>query len=278
MLDSSRLGKSGVSFRNRIGASVLFLLFAHIAVSQSLAAPGSEAPTHSARTVSIKRTASSKDNTVSAKNKTPSSGGKIVSPAGKTKCWFFMQTNKIFGDCDVYACPQGLKITFSNQKWANLAKPPDWDLFVFNPKAKVYCRMPLKDWRARKLGMSFVRNLKPVGKEETIAGMRAKIYDAKPLDQERRSTRIFMVENLGLPRQVSVILCGNDAIPEMKGVPFRVQHYGGDAAGKTIETHVAKEVYVPAGFFDAPSGFRLVKKPEDVITGGISDIIEEMAR
>lgn len=271
MLDSSRLGKSGVSFRNRIGASVLFLVFAHVAVFPSSATPASKTPAQGAKTISIKRTGSPKDNTVSAKNKT-------LSSSGKTKCWFFMQTNKIFGDCDVYACPQGLKITFSNQKWANLAKPPDWDLFVFNPKAKVYCRMPLKDWRARKLGMSFVRNLKPVGKEETIAGMRTKIYDAKPLDQERRSTRIFMVENLGLPRQVSVILCGNDAIPEMKGVPFRVQHYGGDAAGKTIETHVAKEVYVPAGFFDVPSGFRLVKKPEDVITGGISDIIEEIAR
>lgn len=259
MLDSSRLGKNGVSFRNRIGASVLFFVFAHVAVSPSSAAP---APSPESRTSS-------------PGNKTDY---KKVSPSGKTKCWFFMQTNKIFGDCDVYACPQGLKITFSNQKWANLAKPPDWDLYVFNPKAKVYCRMPLKDWRARKLGMSFVRNLKPVGKEETIAGMMAKVYDAKPLDQERRSTRIFMVENLGLPRQVSVILCGNDAIPEMKGVPFRVQHYGGDAAGRTIETHVAKEIYVPAGFFDVPSGFRLVKKPEDVITGGISDIIEEMAR
>lgn len=276
MLDSSRLGKSGVSFRNRIAASFLLFVFAHVAVSPSSAAP---APTPESRTSSPgNKTVSSRNKTASLRHKIVSTSDKTVASSGKIKCWFFMQTNKIFGDCDVYACPQGLKITFSNQKWANLAKPPDWDLYVFNPKAKVYCRMPLKDWRARKLGMSFVRNLKPVGKEETIAGMRTKIYDAKPLDQERRSTRIFMVENLGLPRQVSVILCGNDAIPEMKGVPFRVQHYGGDAAGKTIETHVAKEIYVPAGFFDVPSGFRLVKKPEDVITGGISDIIEEMAR
>lgn len=197
---------------------------------------------------------------------------------GKIKCWYFAQTNKIFGDCDVYVNSQGLRIDFANQKWANLAKPPEWDLFVFNPKAKVYCRTPLKDWRARKLGLSFVRNLKLSGKEDTVAGMRTKVYDAQTIEQGKRATRIFMTEEVALPNQVSVILCGNDAIPALKGIPLRVQHFGGGATSRTVETHVAKQLYVPAGFFDMPAGYLLVKKPEDVITGGISDIIEEMAR
>ena len=195
----------------------------------------------------------------------------------KIKCWYFVQTNMIYGDCEVYASPQALKITFSNQKWANLAKAPDWDLYVFNPKEKIYCRTPLKDWRARKLGASFVKSLKPTGKDEVIAGMRTKVYDAEAFDKTTRRSRIFLLENPGLPQQISTILCGNDAIPELKGIPFRVQHMSGEAPGKTIETQVAKQKDMPASFFDMPTGYRVAKRPEDVITGGISDIIEEMA-
>lgn len=190
-----------------------------------------------------------------------------------------MQTNKIFGDCEVYVSPQALKVTFSNEKWANLAKPPDWDLFVFNPREKVYCRTPLKEWRGRKLANSFVKGLKPVNQPEKIAGIRTKAYDAESMEPGARAiSRIFVAEDFGLPQQVSVILCGNAAIPVVKGIPLRVQHSGGQAPGKTIETHVAKQVMMPATFFEVPSGFRKVTKPEDVITGGISDIIEEMAR
>ncbi len=197
----------------------------------------------------------------------------------KIKCWYFMQTNKIFGDCEVYVCPQALRVTFSNEKWANLAKPPNWDLFVFNPRAKIYCKTPLKEWRGRKLASSFVKGLKPVSKPETIAGIRTKVYDAESLETGARAiSRIFVAEDLGLPEQVSVILSGNAAIPLVKGIPLRVQHAGGDAPGKTVETHVAKHVMVPASFFDMPSGFKMVTKPEDVITGGISDIIEDMAK
>ncbi len=208
----------------------------------------------------------------------PAAAAKIAKVA-KIKCWYFMQTNKIFGDCEVYVSPQALKITFSNEKWANLAKPPDWDLFVFNPKAKVYCRTPLKEWRGRKLGSTFVKGLKSVGNSETIAGMRTKVYDAQNIEPGARAiSRIFVTEDLGLPEQVSIILCGNDAIPLVKGIPLRVQHSGGQAPGKTVETHVAKQVMMPANFFEVPNGFRKVTKPEDVITGGISDIIEEMAK
>lgn len=208
----------------------------------------------------------------------PAAAAKITKGA-KIKCWYLMQTNKIFGDCEVYVSPQALKITFSNEKWANLAKPPDWDLFVFNPKAKVYCRTPLKEWRGRKLGSTFVKGLKSVAKTETIAGMRTKIYDAESMEPGARAiSRIFVAEDLGLPEQISVILCGNDAVPLVKGIPLRVQHSGGQAPGKTVETHVAKQVMMPASFFEVPTGFRKVTKPEDVITGGISDIIEDMAK
>ena len=210
-----------------------------------------------------------------AKTSTPAKTAK----GGKIKCWYFMQTNMIFGDCDVYVSPQALKITFSNEKWANLAKPPDWDLFVFNPRAKVYCRTPLKEWRGRKLGTSFVKGLKAVGKGETIAGIRTKIYDAESMEPGARAiSRIFVAEDLGLPQQVSVILSGNDAIPLVKGIPLRVQHSAGQAPGKTVETHLAKQMMMPASFFEVPPGFRRVTKPEEVITGGISDIIEDMAK
>jgi len=197
----------------------------------------------------------------------------------KIKCWYFSQKNMIFGDCEIYVCPQALKVTFANEKWANLAKPPDWDLLVFSPKAKIYCRTPLKEWRGRKLATAYVNGVKRLGKTEKVAGMTAKVYDAQSMEADGRAvSRIFVAEELGLPPQVSVILCGNAAIPQVKGIPLRVLHSGGEAPGRTVDTYVAKQMMMPAKFFEIPPGFRRVIKPEEVMTGGISDIIEDMAK
>lgn len=198
------------------------------------------------------------------------------SSKGKTfKVWHLSQKNMIFGDCEVYICPQGLKVTFASNKWANLALPPDWDLFVFNPKAKVYCRTPLKEWRGRKLGNSLMRIDKPLDKLETIAGLRARAYEGQSIESGKRSSaKLFASEDMNLPAQISTILCGNAAIPPVKGIPLRVQLKG----ETTLNTYVAKQEAMPATFFDMPPGYRLVTKPEDVMTGGISDIIEEMVK
>lgn len=266
-----------MTFLSRIPA-VLFSFAALQIISPPAieATPSGKTPVSARTTLSAKTTTSK---TITSANVLPTTQASPVAKGAKIKCWYFMQTNKIFGDCEVYVSPQALKVTFSNEKWANLAKPPDWDLFVFNPRAKVYCRTPLKEWRGRKLATTFVKGLKPIGKSEKIAGMTTKAYDAESLEPGARAiSRIFVAENFGLPEQVSIILCGNAAIPLVKGIPLRVQHSGGQAPGKTVETHVAKQVIMPASFFEVPSGFRRVTKPEDVITGGISDIIEEMAR
>lgn len=266
-----------MTFLSRIPA-----VFVSFAALQIISPPAIEAEPASktrasAKTVTAKTVTPAK--VLPATKASPATKVSPVANGAKIKCWYFMQTNKIFGDCEVYVSPQALKVTFSNEKWANLAKPPDWDLFVFNPRAKVYCRTPLQEWRGRKLANSFVKGLKPVNQPEKIAGIRTKAYDAESMEPGARAiSRIFVAEDFGLPEQVSIILCGNAAIPLVKGIPLRVQHSGGQAPGKTVETHVAKQLMMPASFFEVPGGFRKVTKPEDVITGGISDIIEEMAR
>lgn len=213
-------------------------------------------------------------------NSAPAAAKSSARVKGKSyKVWHLSQKNMIFGDCEVYACPQGLKVTFASNKWANLALPPDWDLYVFNPKAKVYCRTPLNQWRGRKLGNSLIRVTKPLDKIETIAGLRAKAYEGQSLESGKRSAaKLFACEDLSLPQPISTVLCGNAAIPPIKGIPLRVQLKGGDSPETTLNTYVAKQEMMPATFFDMPPGFRLVTKPEDVMTGGISDIIEEMVK
>lgn len=213
--------------------------------------------------------------------KAAAAGAKVTSSKkGRSyKVWHLSQKNMIFGDCEVYVCAQGLKVTFASNKWANLALPPDWDLLVFNPKARVYCRTPLKEWRGRKLGSSLLKIKNPIDKMETIAGLRARAYEGQSIDAGKRSSaKLFACEDLNLPPQVSTILCGNAAIPPIKGIPLRVQLKGGDSPETTLNTYVAKEEMMPATFFDMPPGYRLVTKPEDVMTGGISDIIEEMVK
>ena len=45
-----------------------------------------------------------------------------------------------------------------------------------------------------------------------------------------------------------------------------------------LDTVSAKLVDVPENFFDMPVGCRLVKKPEDVLTGGVTQLIEDFIR
>jgi len=258
-----------------------------IAVALSIATifetAASAAPSKEVKARSSAETSASSTKASSSSAKTSSSSAKSAKSAS-FDVWHLSQKNMIFGDCEVYICPKGLKVTFASNKWANLAKPPDWDLLVFNPKAKVYCRTPLKDWRGRKLGNSLIRLGPPLEKTETIAGLSAKVYSGQTIESGRRSqTKIFTCEELKLPNQISVILCGNAAIPQIKGIPLRVQlkadeRKGGRSGETTINTYVAKQETLPASFFDMPSGYRLVTKPEDVMTGGISDIIEEMVK
>lgn len=207
------------------------------------------------------------------------SASTIAASPTNQKVWYLNQKNKIFGSCEVYICSQGLKVTFDNNKWANLAKPPNWDLLVFNPKAKIYCQTPLKDWRGARVANTFTKNVRSLNKSERICGIEAKLYEAQNLEDGSHSySTIYSAESLGLPPQISFILCGNSATPTMKGIPLRVTHRAGNDLGRTIDTFSVKQITVSPNFFEIPAGYKKVIRPEEVMTGGISDIIEEMAR
>jgi len=217
------------------------------------------------------------------------SGGKTAdTPAAKSAvktfhCYRLKQKNVLFGECTVYASPQALKIVFTNGKFVNLCKAPDWQLYVINPREKIYNSVSLDKWQANKLqldSMAASRKVELIETKETkkIAGLTAvKIVPAVRTGGNRaREYGIYWVaRDIHLPDQISHVMCGNSLLPTLHKIPLSVSM---DSAvlRSSLTTTAADEVDMPVSFFDLPKGMKYTSHHEDVMNTGVMDIVKDM--
>jgi hypothetical protein len=201
------------------------------------------------------------------------------------KCWYIEEHNQLLGDCQIYACPQALKIVFFNKKWIDIAKAPDWELYILSPIAKLYWHTPLDKWKGTNLIQSasaIDRKVKPTktGQTEKICSLTAVKYIASAKEPGRNSMeeeQYWVTKDLALPRQISHIVCGNAGMADVDGFPLRAfaKRYSVKPT-VIIDTATAKSKTVPEDFFKLPSGYKYTDKPEAVMSGGVMNLLEQV--
>jgi hypothetical protein len=209
----------------------------------------------------------------------PAKPAKSAGASKQLHCWRLEQSNAIFGECTIYACPEALKIVFKNGKWMNIARAPGWELFVFNPKEKIYSHTPLDKWKANTFHFGLMNaastKLVRTAHLQRIGGLWAVEMIPTGTAGQRVNERYWVARDLGLPDQISHVLCGNALLPQLHSVPLRVS-MNTDAVQNTVDTTSSSQIDLPVTFFDIPTGYKLAAHPEDVMNSGVMDVVKDM--
>jgi len=221
-------------------------------------------------------------------NLTPSFSSEL--PNKTIRCWEIKQKNKYFGTSTIYASPKFYKFIAGGNKWVDLARAPNWDVYLIGLKNHRYYRFGSKDFKGHIL-ITFVstidRHAKPVTtkREEKIAGITTEQYCAKtnkaaPLVRgELIATNYWVAKNLGLPPQIVHIFCMDMGIPDLPGLPFRmIVEPAREKSVLATDTTSARLVSLPESFFNLPSGLKRVDTPEEILTGGVNELLEDFVR
>jgi hypothetical protein len=211
-----------------------------------------------------------------------SESAKSVPPAKQLHCWRIQQKNSFFGDCTVYACSEAVKIVFKSGKYMNLARAPGWELFVFNPGGKIYCRTALDKWKANGLQLDLATSSVPpqlvrTGQVQTVCGLVAVEVVPKSVGAVHgrdMESSYWVARDLHLPDQICHILCGNGMLPMLHAVPLKV--CTSSTVGNTMETTSASKIDLANTFFDMPKGYKETKDPQEVMNSGIMDVVKDM--
>jgi len=210
----------------------------------------------------------------------------VGSPQKMTKCWFIEEQNKLLGDNQIYASPRAVKIVFFNKKWIDIARAPDWELYVLNPTSKIYWHTPLSKWKGTALLQSasiIDRTVKPTKTDETkkILSFTATKYvttGTDPTRKEKEKEEYWVTKEIMLPKQIIHIIAANAGMPDTDGFPLRVtvMRFQGVNSTTMLNTASAKQTTVPENFFNLPSGYKYTSKPEDVMSGGVIHLLEQI--
>jgi hypothetical protein len=201
-------------------------------------------------------------------------------------CWRIEQSNGLYGACTIYACSQAIKVVFKNGKWTNLAKGPNWLLYILNPDQKIYCTTTLENWKCNLVQLGSIVDEKKMTtvrrhEEKTIAGLTAVRIDYEPIPgrkdwvQKRvgRST-YWVAKDINLPDPVTHVICGESGLSNLHAIPLRTEANHHFVA--PLDTTSITKVDVPASFFDMPGGYKYTDEAADLMNAGVGDIIRDM--
>ncbi len=249
--------------------------------SQSVKAGTQSVPANAQSVPASPQTATPGSKTAPSDAKKGAADPGTTAPGGKQlRCWRIEQDNMLFGQCTIYACDQALKVVFKNGKWMNLARAPGWELYVFNPREKVYYHTPLDKWKANSVQLGLINSapgtiVTRTTRTQRIAGQVAvqflPLINGKPAN----GGNCWIARDIVLPDQVYHVLCGNALLPQLHGLPLRVC-VGSAELSNSVDTKSCVQTNMPASFFDLPKGYQLTAKPEDVMNTGIMDVVKDM--
>jgi hypothetical protein len=206
-----------------------------------------------------------------------------------TRCWVFQTTNRLIGNYKIYASSRAVKVVDRNNKWMESATAPGWDVYIFNPKSKLYYRWKQANWRGHpilNMASRVSRDKQTIKTKERmkICGLTTTKYlavtSSDAIRGEGSDTQIWVANDVSLPKQVIHVECGNTTIPDTEGFPLRVvAERKSEGTMVVADTISAQQVDVPDKFFEKPPDCKLARTPEDVLMGGtVKDIIEDLVR
>jgi Domain of unknown function (DUF4412) len=154
-----------------------------------------------------------------------------------------------------------------------LILPPNYDMYLYNPKNKRYLQLPIEAFGMHTSHRKETASNYTVTKsgDVDICGMRATKYEA--VNKKGQHTFEFWATNDFLvPAKLSnacAIFMSFSEMPPGYGLPLRASRITGDGGRFThIRTKSIERAYVPPGTFDKPKNFTRVSNFVSLRTNG----------
>jgi hypothetical protein len=213
------------------------------------------------------------------------------SPAPSEDGVVIMQKSDSIGEQEVTATKHALKMVNKKDGITLIAKSPDWDIILYNPKSRTYFqtksatwhgRMPIGDLMEREPNL-FARD----GKPEVMNGLKVmhRIIDEKSPHHAQRGADYWYIKELSLPQTLCDIVQRDYAMPPVDGFPLSYIHIGGGERQISLQTIKLQRQKIPASTFAVPPQMKHVNGTQLVIYSGdktrngfVQDMVDGMSK
>lgn len=232
-------------------------------------------------------------------------------PAKTRSVEVFQQRHCYLGNLELLLAPDAVRISENVNGTVITAKAPDWRVFVYNRRNKLYYDMSLEVWKKHGLRSVWVMMAhmsdwpivktgtdKVVGRDVDVYTLaadpqaRAKIRMHKPVDFRYGQAGEFFVDKAPGAKERAIVIVQLYKVPEVYQVPLFLKVYNPDGSGYfgvsntsapkqslILQTFSQKRANVSTDAFDLPPGYKRAKDDSDVtISKSSCDSLDSIVR
>lgn len=199
-----------------------------------------------------------------------------LNQSARAQGWALTQFTPYGGQHFLYFSHDGMRLAQKKMGITIVAKSPDWKLTMYNDKAKTFYQTTYEELKQRSakgqgLMSSFQRTNKlrgvapRKGTTGNIAGMTATEYFLGPQGQPG-SMICWVSTDITVPPQLTTILTSQFNLPQLKGVPLRVERVDDHGRKVTdLNTQASQLQNLAASNFTYPPNYRRVQEDIEVL-------------
>ncbi len=221
------------------------------------------------------------------------------------------QKHCYLGNLELILAPDAVRISENVNGTVIISKAPDWRVFVYNKRNKLYYDMSLEVWKKHGLRCVWVMMAhmsdwpivktgsdRLVGREADVYTLaadpqaRAKIRMHKPVDFRYGQAGEFFVDKAPGPKERATVVVQLYKVPEIQQIPLSLKVYNPDNSGYfgvsntsapkqqfILQTFSYKRANVSCDAFDLPPGYKRARDDSEVtISKSSSDSLDSIVR
>jgi hypothetical protein len=193
------------------------------------------------------------------------------------------QYSEMYGNQELVISKIGCKIV-SGKNYILLAKPPNWNVTVYNPKKQIYSDVSFKSWQGPTgFGINFVygarfRFLKEVHSEPaTVLNLPAKQITYKSAGLKKEITKDqqdllpsgavqTISTNITVPKELIVIINKYGRLPDTTGIPLEFAWFSRHGKShRFLKTLSSTKISCTPLTFTVPPGTQRIKDSANVV-------------
>ncbi len=221
------------------------------------------------------------------------------------------QKHGYLGTLEVIQAQDAIRISENVNGTVILSKAPQWRVYVYNTRNKLYYDMSLDVWKKHGLRVTWVMMANTsewpvvkVGSEKILGrdtdvyllpadpNARAKLRMHKPIDFTYGKAGEYWIDKKPAAKERTTVILQLYKMPEVPNTPlklrafttgtyFGVSHASGGREQMLLQTFSIKSAKVPANTFELPPGYKRAKDDSDVTisksnSDSLDSIVNEM--
>lgn len=225
----------------------------------------------------------------------------------------WQQKHGYLGTLEVILAPNAIRISEKGKDIVILAKAPDWKVFVYNKKTKLFYDMTLDVWKKHGLRVTWTMMsatsdwpIVKAGNEKLLKrdadvyflaadpNAKAKLRMGKPIDFSYGKAGVYWIDKAPCAKERTAVMLQLYKTPEVQSTPlalktFNKRSYGYQGASSNapekeqmlLETLSITKATMPSNTFDLPPGYKRAKDDHDVTIGknnsdSLDSIVDQM--